>query len=381
MTTILETTFDLPLKIALGLKTGKYKRYGGIIRNSKGQIIAHLKEIPLKQTTDALTAIGNISSVLNLAVSTMQFGVLLHRLNLIAKQISGLQDTIQLIDSKIDLSFYANFRAALDLAHNAFTFTKLENRKISAMQAINRFLEAEQYYVKFADDEIEKGTSLAGKYLLTLSIAFIAEVQCYLELEEVETAQRRLEVGKKVIRPRYENYVKTLLTTNPAAYLHPQLKDKIDLERLTKIYQWLDPSITEGRVFEQLRPGIFELAKNQKSWIDSLPVVFEVNKTNTFEKIRKALPNSLSKSEKPLDGKSTDVVFEQLPRFMGTIEEAIESDVRFEGYSDELGLIMDLDMTYQEWKRLMPASSYSLSGERPAIVCSVLSEAELLQSE
>jgi hypothetical protein len=49
----------------------------------------------------------------------------------------------------LDLGYYANFRAALDLAVNAFTMTKAENRRSSALQAINRFLETEHIYTDY----------------------------------------------------------------------------------------------------------------------------------------------------------------------------------------------------------------------------------------
>ena len=353
---IIDTTFVLPPEITLGLATGKYKRYGGIIRNPKGQIIYHLREIPTNHV-DALSTVANVSSILNLALSTMEFAVLLHRLNLIEKRIVTLQKTVHQIDMKFDLSFYANFRAAIDLAHNAFSMSKTENRKVSAMQAINRFLEAEQHYTQLADNEIEQTGLMMDKYLYTLSLAYISEARCYLELEEVNVAQQRLQLGREVLRPRFEKYVKTLLTSNPAAYLHPSLQGTIDLRRMTEAFLWFDPSTDENSVFEELRPKIWELAANDKQWMESLPKVFEVNKNTPLEKLKRVLPNRVAanKGTDSTEGEPT-TIFSQLPKFFNSIEEAIESEQRFEGYILELDEIIRRNITFSEWKRITSAS-------------------------
>ena len=45
----------------------------------------------------------------------MGFIVVLKRLGVIEQRLEQAQEVLQTIDYKIDLSFYANFRAALDL--------------------------------------------------------------------------------------------------------------------------------------------------------------------------------------------------------------------------------------------------------------------------
>jgi hypothetical protein len=111
--------------------------------------------------------------------------------------------------------------------------------------------------------------------LLTLCLAYIAEARCYLELEEFETAARRFQEGKVQIYTRIEKYVDTLLTSNPSMYLHPKLKEQIDLSRLTRIYQWKNPILDENSVFEIIRDDIGgkSLIDDDQinSWIESLP--------------------------------------------------------------------------------------------------------------
>ncbi|WP_414569883.1 hypothetical protein [Nostoc sp. CCY 9925] len=77
--------------------------------------------------------------------------------------------------------------------------------------------------------------------MLTLSLAYLAEARCYLELEEHETALRRFQEGARIIRSRIQKYVNLLLTSNPGAYLQPEFKGQIHLRRITRIYQWIDP--------------------------------------------------------------------------------------------------------------------------------------------
>ena len=42
-----QVAFDIPAGIAKGLVAGDLTRYGGIVRNSAGQIVKHLKEVPI----------------------------------------------------------------------------------------------------------------------------------------------------------------------------------------------------------------------------------------------------------------------------------------------------------------------------------------------
>lgn len=249
-------TFHVPEHLARGISNGTLERVGGVVREADSkQVVAWLREIGNADNVleSVLQTAGAVSSILNLAVSTMGFAVVLLRLRVLERQLHQAQEILQTIDYKIDLSFYANFRAALDLAMNALTMTNAETRKLSAMQAINRFLEAEHHYTKLTDREIGNGSQVADEYLSTLCLAYVAEVRCYLELEEIDTARRRLQEGAAILRPRFEEHISTLLTSNPAAYLHPSLKEQVGLKRLTKVYRWLEPGLDESDVFEMQR--------------------------------------------------------------------------------------------------------------------------------
>jgi hypothetical protein len=376
---IVEATFQIPQHIAIGLANGTYKRWGGVIREAQsGQIVTLLREgSKIGESTVSsllsLTSVGAVASVLNLAVTTMGFIVVLKRLDVIEQQLKQAQQVLQAIDYKIDLSFYANFRAALDLAVNAFTMTNSETRKISAMQAINRFLEAEHHYTKLTDMEIDNGSQVADEYLSTLCLAYVTEVRCYLELEEIDTAHRRLQEGAAVLRPRFEKYVNTLLTSNPAAYLHPGLKEQVGLKRLTKVYQWLEPELDESDVFEMQRENLFKLAQDPEEWVNSLPQAIRIPKggpaatTNVFNDLARqsikligALPSrskmKAGSLEAALPSPETEA-YDRLPAMMELMEMMVENDNRLAMYESEVGMIHQLGMSFQEWRQLAPSST------------------------
>lgn len=383
MSTI-NATFQVPEHIAQGLLKGTYERVGGVVRevNSK-HVVAWLREAqeagaPILSDVLSLSSVGSIFSILNLAVSTMGFIVVLKRLGVIEQQLEKAQEVLQTIDYKIDLSFYANFRAALDLAINAFTMSNSETRKMSAMQAINRFLEAEHHYTKLIDIEISNGSQVADEYLSTLCLAYITEVRCYLELEEIDTARRRLQEGAAILRPRFEKHINTLLTSNPAAYLHPILKEQVGLKRLTKVYQWLEPGVDENDVFEMQRENLFKLAQNPEEWMNSLPQAIRISKggiatpSNVFnglakqsKKFIKALP-SMSKmktgSSDAVTPSPETEAYGRLPTMMDLMETMVENDNRLAMYESEVEAIHRLGMGFQEWRQLTPPETASGNG-------------------
>jgi hypothetical protein len=367
---------ELPQPIAEGLKSGMYDRIGGAIRDvATREIVAWLREAfdssePVVSELLSLSAAPANANALNLALTTMQFAVVMKRLDAIQKQLKQLQEVLETIDYKIDLSFYANFRAALDLAMNTFTMSNTESRRVSAMQAINRFLEAEHHYTELGDLEIANQSQVADDYLYTVCLAYVTEAWCYLELNELETAHRRLQEGLAVLKPRFEKHTVTLLTSNPSAYLHPSLKHQIDLKKLTKVYQWLTPGIDENKVFEMQRDNFFKLAQHPEKWMASLPqairlpvksrffsqkLITELAKqlgTRHLSKRFTGLVSSFKQIQKQLAEDTEDDLFARLPETLQLIELMIEQCSRFETYLAEVQAIRELGISFQEWRQL-----------------------------
>lgn len=367
MSTI-KLSFLLAEHLAKGMADGTYARIGGVIRDvATKQPVAWLREAfdvsrpMLPGLLDPSTA-----GILNLAISTMGFAVVMKRLSVIEAQLRETEEVLLAINNKIDMSFYANFQAALDLATNAFTMANTETRRVSATQAINRFLEAEYHYTKLADTQIEAGSQAATGYLATLCLTYVTEARCYLELEELETAHRRLREGLTTVRPRLQKYVNILLTSNPAAYLHPSLKNQITLRRLTRTFRWMNPVIDESEFFEAQRENLFKVNQSAAEWIDSLPQAIKLStgrgisvqsKGGWSDWSRRANKQGLINLVNSLKAASSNALeyYSRLPAVLETIEVMIEDDQRLEAYTSEIETILQLGISFQEWRQLAPA--------------------------
>ncbi|MEH2121544.1 hypothetical protein [Nostoc sp.] len=349
-------TFMLVDWIAEGLADGTFERVGGVIRNvKKKQIVTWLREQGANnstgkqleelgrslQATQGILQVTSAVSILNLGVSVIGFAVIAQRLKGLEQRLQQAQKLLNNINRKIDLSFYANFRAGIELANNAFTMTKPENRRYSALQAINRFLEAEHIYTEYTDIEIDQKSKIADEYLLTLSLAYLAEARCYLELEEHKIALHRFQEGAKVLHSRIEKYVKLLLTFNPAVYLDPRFRGQIDLRRLTRIYQWLDSKWDENSVFDMQRMNLFMLAQDPNKWVESIPPAIWDSKIDWVGK-------AIWDDPKPQ-------IYARLPKTLAVMESLIETNRRFESYQTEVQAISQLKISFHDWLKLTPS--------------------------
>ncbi len=345
-------TFALADWLRKGLESGQFAQWGGTIREAAtGRIVALLREagtqitqVPKQlQLAQGVLCVGSAASVLNLGISVAGFALLNQRVGELEQRLKDAQELLNKINRKIEIGYYANFKAALDLAANAFTMSRVENRERSALQAIDRLLAAQHVYLDYTKAEISQKSQVADEYLLTLTLAYIAEARCHLELEEKVTAYRRLKEGTAIIREQMRQYIGILLTSNPAAYLQPQFKEKIDLRRLTRIYQWLDPSLDENAVFEILRDDIPRLIQEPNKWVESLP------------------PAILTRAEVaggwfgPNQGDLKKEADNRLPLTIEAMESMIETNRRFEAYQAEIQVFAQLKMTFQEWRELMPS--------------------------
>lgn len=299
------------------------------------------------QQAQGILQITSASSILNLGVSVMGFAVVTQRLNELEQRLKQSEELLNKIDRKIDVGYYANFKAALSLAVNAFTMNKAENRERMAIEAINRFLEAEHIYADYTDKELEQGSQIADKYLLTLSLAYIAEARCHLELGEPETALNRFQEGALVLRSRIQKYVELLLTSNPAVYLHPRYTGQIDLRRLTRIYQWIDPTLDENAVFEMQRENLVKFVQEPNKWVDTLPSAIVER-----AEIKWGL---FGRNPTPLTGRFEQEAYNRLPQALETIESLIETNRRFEAYQAEVQAIAQLGIGFHDWLKLTPS--------------------------
>jgi len=388
------------------LDNGIVERIGGVLCEvATDKIIAFLREVvdskqvrsevfgvlrsgvSVLRTGTRLAPPNFAASILNFGVATMEFSVIERRVQNLEERLKKTQEVLEQLNQKLDLASYASFCTALDLAQNAFTMVKPENRESMAKQAIERLAAARHHYSTLIEDRLDARGPAVDAYLATLTLALVAETRCYLELEELNVAKHRLESGLLDLERHVRTQLNTLLTSNPAAYLHPSLKGKIDLRRLTKVLRWLKPELDENAVFEEQRHNLFNLAKQPDEWLKTLPKAVWDPVYDT--------PGNTVRSKKPWGGLETPElnftlpkvgnlkvpsirlpglgqaneaeVFARLGTILETMETMIEDVSRLRAYHAEVRAISELGMSFHEWQQL--ESPTASSDEELSLMC------------
>lgn len=373
MSTI-EAHFQVPEYIASGLQNGTYERVGGVVReHGTKQVVAWLREAaPDKLINFAPKLLQGgeaFAGVLNLAISVCGFSLVLNRLNKLESNLRESQELLTQVDRKLDLSFYGNFVSAIKQANAAFLMSSQENRSHSAMQAIDRLLAAQHHFTGMVDVEIHRDSNSVQNLLPTLSLAYVAEAKCYLEMEEISMALLRLQEGMEVLQPRYKQYVMQQFANPKALFMHPDCKDKIGTLRLVSAYKWLEKGIRPYEVFEREDEKLSTIMQ-----ASSIPTASEMMKeyvgnvkepSSTAEKALVAVVGSYgypavwafrSIKTKIDNAKRADQLslLPQLPERFKQIETLIEDATRLEAYQGEVEAIKQSGFTLAQWRDLKP---------------------------
>ncbi|MEH2292324.1 hypothetical protein [Nostoc sp.] len=343
-------TFIIPNWIAEGLKTQVYERVGGVIREvGSKKVVTWLREISphLIQNSTILSQFGSAATVLNLGVSVIGFAMVIKRLGEIEQRLKILQQDVKQLNNKFDLAVNANFCAALDLARDAFTITKPENRLNMVNLAINRFLEAQHIYTGYFERALEEDIQVADEYLSLLFLTYVAKTRCYFELEEIETARRCLEEGAEFLAKSVKKFVEKVFP-----YLDQQEEDQF-----YKNHSLLIPPtyITINGVITGVLGGWTTVIPKVESIFGGisiaqlavpliLPVFSLVGLVGGLMGI-----NSSEKEEKP-----------KLTQPFQKIEAMIETYRRFEAYQTEIEVISKLDSSFQDWLRFTSSTEIKL---------------------
>lgn len=362
VTTTLGIKQDVARKVVRGLLIGKYERVGGVIRDAKTKrIVAWLRSVgdnvqidvtklinlgPLMQLTAA-------TSLLNLSVTAVGFVMVMQRLVAIQRKLDEIAQVLEQINRKLDLSFYANFQAAIDLARSAFAMQGEANRRTGATQAINRFLEAEHHYLSLLDMELEVGSLAVSPFLNTLILTFVCVSRCYLELDEMQSARDHLQQGNEVLASRVKRFYDTVIGVNPAIYLHPDLAEHISLGRLTQLLRHNDSALSEAAVFESLRTLFWQTAReNPDGWLKKLPQAVWRHDVDGIVKIG---PVGRSRSVED----KFKLLTPRLPGAFAQVEQAVESVRCVEGYQIELDYLIENKISLSAWQNIeLPASTF-----------------------
>lgn len=339
-------TFVIPNWMAEGLKNQAYERFGGVIREvGSKKVVGWLREVSpsLIQSSTILSQFGSAASILNLGVSVIGFSMVIQRLGEIEQRLKILQKDVNQLNRKFDLSVYTNFRAALDLAYNAFTMTKTKNRINMATSAINRLLEAQYTYTSYFEIALEEDIQVADEYLSSLFLTYVAKTRCYLELEEIETARRCLQEGAVFFSKSVKKFVEK-------AFLY---LDKEEENQFYKNYSLLIPPtyLTINNVITGVLGGWTTLKPKVEPIFSGISIAALVVPVFPLGVILGELLgiNSSQKEDKP-----------QLLKPLQKIETMIESYRRFEAYQAEVEVISKLESSFQDWLQLTPSTEVKL---------------------
>ncbi|MFN6466118.1 MAG: hypothetical protein RMZ41_030450 [Nostoc sp. DedVER02] len=345
-------TFVIPNWITEGLKNQAYERVGGVIREvGSKKVVSWLREVSpsLIQSSTILSQFGSAASILNLGVSVIGFAIVIQRLEEIEKRLKILEKDVNQLNQKFDLSVYANFHAALNLARDAFTMTKPENRVNMANLAINRFLEAQYTYTGYFEMALEEDIQAANEYLSSLFLTYIAKTRCYLELEETETARRCLQEGAEFFSKSVKKFI-------DKAFLY---LDKEEENQFYKNYSLLIPptyltinDVITGVLggWTTLKPKVEPIFSGISIAALTVPLVLPVFPLGVILGVGALLGiNSSEKEDKP-----------QLHKPLQKIETMIETYRRFEAYQAEIEVISKLESSFQDWLQLTPSAEVKL---------------------
>jgi predicted transcriptional regulator len=373
--TTLGASSALASRISSGLESGKYERIGGVIRDSHSkQTVAWLRSLPDRFTTcstgqnglDSLLRLNAATSILDLSITGVGFALVMQRLDAVEQKLVHISKLLEGIGRKIDLSFCANLRAAVELARTAFAMQNEQNRRVAAAQAINRFLEAGHLYLALLDQELDD-SSAVGPLFSALVLASVGASRCYLELNEVETAWQSLRDCAAALGPRIDRYCTAVVHVNPTIFLHPQFAGQITLERLANLMRRHRPRLTEGELFEELREQLWQTAsQNPGFWAKKLPKALWSQQDGE----KKIGPFGIDRSRNEM----FERLLPRLPEAFDQVEHAYDWLDCVQGFAAELQYLAENKISYAEWRRIEKPPV----NEIDSLICLLPKNSELL---
>jgi hypothetical protein len=371
-----------------GLLSGKYERVGGVVRDSiTKQIVAWLREVPGKDVAREvvralapLTQVAAVSSVLNLSITAVGFGVVVHRLLAIEKRLKAIAADIDEVDWKVELGFYANMRGALDMANNAYSMGDTAQRNAALNEAVMALLTAEQHFTAFLERDLGARGRLAPSYLNTLVLIHSGIARCYAEIEELDIARKHLTQHVAELRPLVKGYRDAVIGPSLPLYLHPDLKDTVSLVRIAWLLAQEIEGTTPAEAFEQLRKDLWEIAgEGPKSWVKRMPDwMTDLEPTEDAKQKRGRVRDRSETEEERTNTRMPEVLEDfgedakqrisslfgreaewerakaRMPEVLAQVEEAYEGLNRLRGFGLELDYLAEHGMSFADWQALAP---------------------------
>jgi hypothetical protein len=383
-----EAVFQIPDWIANGLGNGTYERVGGVIREVDSKsVVAWLRETDFTQVSPGqvissasrLLKFGDAVGVLNLGVSVAGFAIILNRIKHLETAISEQNALLTQIDRKLDLGFYGNFVAAIRQANDAMMMQNPDTKRIGAMQAVNRMLEAQHYFETICEAEIASSNEITDKLISTLFLAYTAEIRCHMELGEMALAASKLEHYSETMKTLVQSYLEVSYASFDTDHLWcvpdylVQAKGIKTLEvRIRELEVVLRKDVKKHKIFSEASAS--DVYKKQQS--DLNRVVQNLSKTKqnlaqaqtqtgffaiakvSYWNIEVAADESMVIStRRDIDRyrrQKQQYYAQTLPELLTRADGVIEDMRRFEAYQDEVAALQQTGVNLSEWQKIRP---------------------------
>lgn len=379
-----EAVFQIPDWIANGLDNGNYERVGGIIREVDSKsVVAWLRETDFSQVSPGqmlssasrLLKFGDAVGMLNLGVSVTGFTIILSRIKQLETSISEQTALLTQIDQKLDLSYYRNFATGIRLANDAMMTQNLDTKRITAMQAVDRILDAQHYFEQECNAQITAGNEVADKLISTLFLAYTAEIRCRMELGEMVLAASKLEQYSETMRALVYAYLKENYASFDTSYLWCIENSNQCREILARLWR-LETSlgkdverhnmVTEASESDWYRMQQSDLKRVEDDLTKTKENLTQARSQNGFYATAKAAYLNIEVASDEGIVKYTKNRIEQhkiekqryyaqtLPGLLTKAESVIEDRRRFEAYQDEVAVLQQTGISLSEWQQIRP---------------------------
>ena len=127
------------------------------------------------------------------------------------------------------------------------------------------------------------------------------------------------------------------------------------MARVTQLYRFSEPGVTESEVFERLRGSIWELAKKPDSWLDSLPSGLVPEETEMPEPKSRLSKTTLGRFSSLMRSSSDlDAALGKLPEVLGTMEDAAVTHQNLQGFKVEIDYFRGCGGSFADWQQVVP---------------------------
>jgi hypothetical protein len=274
----LSVVFQIPDAVRIGLETGALERVGGVVRDrATKHIVVWLRDGGMQQASSLLPnpihailhlaqagvtvwdgnrtrqAIGVVSQqvaqltqltatgqMVNLAMSAMTFGRILHSVKALSDQIKTLEKAIS---QEFNRDRANRFYVALEAARDLFALPNAQQNEVTARSAIDGLLEARQnlledFKMVMAKPPERERLKLAEALLLQAIHAQISRIRCYWAMGHRDWAVQRLGEELPMFRQHVERVIRAYMQDEPVRYFERGI-DAADLEQFFVVQQWL----------------------------------------------------------------------------------------------------------------------------------------------